>query len=274
MSYNQKYTPQKSSESTKKTIGKNSFIFLKGLLIFCFITVSLFHIFFDYESPKAEENHLVYKKLIKDRNFQQDLYLEQLHKEKINSKEYYAKVIALKELTNKQKETLNNKKRTIDKQFSFNGRRSFRIWIYLFGLVSLGMFFSCKSLFDDISKGSHFKFHFISLTGVFISCFWLIHLLFFTHKDFSNGSYIGIISISAVLSTAFTYFLIKYYNYKDQIIYDLIALIERIKKEHIQRVGTKAMYAEKNDSAMLATDSIKTNIEKFDKDVAETLKKI
>lgn len=247
---------------------------LKGAFIYSLIAMSLFHVFFDDKSKEMLLASKDYKEKIKERDaFQLNLLLS-LENDQITPKEYILKAKLGFASYKTELKTIIGYKRERAQEDSFRGRNSFKFWLYLFGLVTLSFFFSCKSLFDDISKGSSFRFHLISLTGVFVSCFWLIHLVFFTQKDFSNSSYIGLIAISAILSTIFTYFLIKYYNYKDEIIYNLISLVERIKKEHFKKVATKAMYSERNDKAMLSTDTVKQDLENFDKDVVETLKGI
>lgn len=236
--------------------------------------MSLFHVFLNSKSPRAKENNLTYKTLIKSRDSKQNLYLEQLNEGVLSSKEYYGVVKKLINESNKEKKRLNKEKRQINRDFSFRGRSSFHFWVFVFGLVTALFYFACKSLFDELSKGSTFKHQLVSLSGVIVACFWIIHLLFFTQSDFNKNTYFLTILGIAVLFSIFTYFLVKYYTYKDQIIYNLLSLVGRIKNKHYQRIATKAMYSEKNERSVISLDTTKENIKDFDKDIAETLKKM
>ncbi len=193
---------------TKMTIEKIKNLF-KGIVAFIIVTMSLFHIFFNSSPPKLAQNNKDYKEIIKNRNLLQAKYLEELNQKKITSDKYYLEITKLLSESKKEIKKVNNEKRAINNEFSFRGRRSFHFWIFVFGLVLPLLFFSCKSLYQDILRGDKYKSQFLSLTGIVVSFFWMIHLIFFTQKDFSKNSYILIILVCAIFCTFFTYFLIK-----------------------------------------------------------------
>ncbi|RBW61002.1 hypothetical protein DS884_04005 [Tenacibaculum sp. E3R01] len=233
--------------------------------------MSLFHIFFNKYSDEYNEHYKNYSLIIKERNQVQDSLLKELGNTLTISEYKKARVEKWKLSQNKLK-IYTKKKKRLAKEHSFRGRSSFRLWIYMFGLVILGLLFSCKSLYHDIVNGSTFKFQFISITGIAVSFFWVIHLTFLTHNDFSKNSYIIILLVAGALSSCFTYFLVKNYTYKDDLILKQLSLIDRIKTVHYPRVALKALYSERNDKAMLSADSVKENTNAFDDDIVTTLK--
>lgn len=247
---------------------------LAGIVTFLLVTMSMFHIFFPARSVTLKPNDLEYHKTINERNTLLNKHLEDLKNKIITPENYYEKTTLLLSDYSQKIKILNNKRNLLKKNLSFRGRTSLRFWIFIFGLVSALMFFSCKSLYDDIINGSNYGFQFVSLTGITVAFFWLIHLIFLTQKDFSENSYVLIISLCAWLATFFTYFLVKNYTYKDDIILKQLSLIDKIKTIHYPRVALKALYAERNDKAMLATDTVKENADAFDKDIVSTLKDV
>ncbi|WP_093668990.1 hypothetical protein [Tenacibaculum sp. MAR_2009_124] len=246
--------------------------------------MSLFHIFFAPNSEKYLNHKKKYKTIIDKRdlgtieileNYQKDLNVT-LNRDSILvlSEKLIKDYTTHKELSNEQLREYTRTKRKYVDEHSFRGRKSFHFWIFVFGLVSALMFFSCKSLYDDIVNGSTYRFQFISLTGIAVSFFWMIHLIFLTQSDFSKNSYILMILVCACLATFFTYFLVKNYTYKDDIILKQLSLIDKIKTIHYPRVALKALYAERNDKAMLATDTVRENADAFDNDILTTLKDV
>lgn len=171
----------------------------------------------------------------------------------------------------KELKEISNKRKAEAIAFSFRGRNSFHFWIFVFGLVTAIFYFSCKSLHDEFSRGSTFKHQFVSLTGIGVSFFWFIHLIFFTQNDFNKHTYFYAIVGCAVLLTVFTFYLVKHFTYKDQAINNLTNLLVRTKEDHYEKVAVKAYYAEKNDKPIISLDTTKQNIEEFDKDVEETI---
>jgi len=158
--------------------------------------------------------------------------------------------------------------------FSFRGRSSFHFWIFVFGLVTALFYFACKSLFNELAKGSTFKHQLISLSGIIVACFWLIHLLFYTQKDFQKNTYFFTILSIAVLCTIFTYFLVKYYTYKDQIILRLLAFISRTKEIHYKSMAKRAVFSEQTKKVLKDETTTSEAMEIFDKDLLNTVKDI
>ena len=275
-------------EIKKKTKKKQATNNLKGILggmvAFLIVTMSLFHIFFSPDSKEFISHKSNYKQIIKDRDTGAIRLIEEFNLKVIkNFKNDSLSALSGQLLTDyknhydsandRLKAYTKKKHELMDKQ-SFRGRNSFHFWIFVFGLVAALLFFSCKSLYNDIVHGSTFKFQFLSLTGIAVSFFWIIHLVFLTQDDFSKNSYIVMILGCTVPATFFTYFLVKNYTYKDDIILKQLSLIDKIKTIHYPRVALKALYAERNDKAMLATDTVKENADAFDNDILTILKDV
>jgi len=262
--------------STTKTTENNSLIstIFKGTFVFLCISLSLFHVFFNSRPKELSKNNLEYKSLIENRDSKQHEYLEQLKLGTITSIEYYQLANTLISDSNKQKKIINNAKRKITKDFSFRGRSSFHFWLFVFGLITALFYFACKSLFDEITRGSTFKHQLVSIAGIIVSCFWFVHLLFFTQNDFNKNTYFFTILGLAGLFTFFTYYLVKYYTYKDFIIKDLVALIVRIKSKHYPKALAKVLHAEKYDTDLPSTETAKSLASDFDTDIKNTFNAI
>ncbi|CAL2107677.1 conserved membrane hypothetical protein [Tenacibaculum sp. 190524A02b] len=234
--------------------------------------MSLFHIFFKSKTKEQLLATKSYKIKVKERDTYQLELINLLEKEEITKKEY---VIKAKESFKYYKNELlkiSKYKKKLAYQHSFRGRANFRVWIYLFGLVTLGLFFSCKSLYHDIVNGSTFKFQLISLAGIVVSFFWLIHLTFLTQKDFSESKYITLIIICAALATAFIYYLMKYYTYKDAIILKLLSFLKRVKNKHYKDMAVRAVYLEETGTPLATEKTTNEAMEEFDKDLVTTIK--
>ncbi|MFC5046945.1 hypothetical protein [Aquimarina hainanensis] len=234
----------------------------------------MFHVFFNSKSPKVPANNKKYNEAIAYRNTTQQKYLEDLKSKKLSVDEYYTLTKTLINTSKKQIKSINKELGEINKEHSFRGRNSFHFWIFVFGLVTALFFFSCKSLKDDISRGSTFKFQLVSLSGILVSGFWAIHLLFLTQKDFSQNKYLGLIFVCAILFSAFTYFLVKYYTYKDQIIYKQLSFIERIKKIYFAELAFRARYAERVGEAYKSEKTVRDCIDEFQDDLKQVTSNI
>ena len=216
---------------------------LKELLItlfsFLMVTMSLYHVFFESKSPEIERNNEDYRQLVIHRNSTQDKLLEQLKKKDINVDEYLFKITALEKKSKEKIKILNREKIRIIRDFSFRGRSSFHFWLFVFGLVTLGLFFSCKSLYQDIKNGSSFKVYFISICGIVISLFWVIHLTFMTQKDFSKHSYVGMILLCSIFFSVFGYYAIKHIASKklrkELQLKEAFTTIEQLQKEVLKK---------------------------------------
>ncbi|WP_146052907.1 hypothetical protein [Aquimarina sp. I32.4] len=261
------------AQSTLETEGKikNKILpFIKGGLAFLLVTLSLFHVFFDNKSDKVPLNNKKYDEAIANRDNTRVKYLEDLKNRRTSIDEYYTLAKKLNKKSKKEINEINAELGQINKEYSFRGRSSFHFWIFVFGLVTALFFFSCKSLHDDFSRGSTYKFHFVSFTGILVSMFWFIHLVFLTQKDFAQNKYIIVLLACAILCSAFTYFLVKYYTYKDDIIYKQLSFLERLRVIHYPRVVLKAKYAEK--VGLIAKDDLDEDIDNFQEDLKDVIK--
>ncbi len=265
------------TEQSTKEIGGNTstkilLSIIKGLLAFLLVTLSLFHVFFDSKSDKIPSNTKTYDNAILYRDNTQKQYLEDLKNQKISVDDYYVLANDLIKISNKNLKTINDELAQINKDHSFRGRSSFHFWIFVFGLVTALFFFSCKSLHDDFSRGSTFRFHFVSLTGILISGFWFIHLIFLTQKDFIQNKYIVVILLGGILFAAFTYFLFRFYAYKDNLIYKQLSFLEKIRLIHYPRIAKKAKYAEK--IGLITKSDLDNDIDQFQDDLRDVFNNI
>lgn len=259
------------STQTTKTIGtKNNFLgILKGVIAFLAVTLSLFHVFLESKSKEQIAYASTYKNTVKVLDSIQFSLLDQYETNKLTKSEFLE--LSRNHLTSyepKLKE-VSRKRKQLAGEHSFRGRSSLHFWIFVFGLVSALFYFSSKSLFDELSRGSTFKHQFVSLSGIIVSVFWFIHLIFFTQRDFNENNYILTILVCSLLFSGFTYFLIKYYSYKDQIIYNLIAFTKRVKTEYIHDLALRAKYSEKTKRILPEnySKSIDDTVDKFQKDL-------
>ncbi|MDB0611282.1 hypothetical protein PL371_05225 [Tenacibaculum maritimum] len=163
-------------------------------------------------------------------------------------------------------------KKKLKKEQSFLGRANFKFWLFQFGLIILGFYFSCKSLIDDLKKQIKTGHEIISIIGISVSLFWLYHLFFQTASDFYTETYL---IFKFIVSLAVGYFisrLIKYYTTKEGVVKSLVDLIFRIKKTHYRNIVVKALYAEKYDRSLDTLETVKSQANAFDKDVNSTIK--
>lgn len=242
-------------------------------------------VFFDEYSTEYLNHKKTYKEIIKKRNSDSKnliySFSEKLKTEYPNDSNIQNLADKLKEeydtnfeLNRSAIRKYNDVKRSLAGLHSFRGRSSLHFWLAAFGMVTLGFYFSIKSLFDSFSRGSTFKHQLVDLAGVIVCSFWAIHLIFLTQSDFLANRYVGTLLICSVLVSGFIYFTVKYFNYKDIAINKLTNLLIRTKENHFERVAVKAYYAEKNDKSIISLDTIKDNIESFDKDVEDTINQL
>ena len=162
-------------------------------------------------------------------------------------------------------------KNKLKKENVFLGRTNFKFWLFQFGIVVLGLYFSVKSLLEDYRKKIRTGHEIVSLLGISVSLFWTYHLLFKTAQDFYTQTYV-LYEVGICIATAFLITkMIKYYLTRHNIIRTLIDLILRIKSKHFRSMTVKALYAEKNDASMLSTTTVKQQANEFDKDVINTM---
>ncbi len=264
----------KSEKKIGKGISQNILGSIKGVFAFFLVTLSLFNIFFDSKSEDIADNDKKYDKVVADRKEKTLIYRNQLKNKELCVEDFILKTDQLKLTCNKKIETLNKEKRKIKQDFSFRGRSSFHFWIFVFGLITALFYFSCKSLFDEFSKGSTFKHQFVSISGLLISGFWFIHLIFYTQKDFSKNTYFFWIFTFAILFSVFTYFIVRYYTYKDQIIFKLLNFIDRVNNKHLVDISAKAIYAEENGKPFQDIKSTSEIMREYDEDLNSTVNNI
>jgi len=192
-----------STQETTTNINK-TYAIIKGFIAFLIVTLSLFHVFFTPKSADLIKEQFNYKKIVTERDSVNQSHISKLKKDAISKDEYISLVESSFLLYKNKLKSSSKKKKELALAFSFRGRSSFHFWIFVFGLVTALFFFSCKSLHDDFSRGSTFKFHLASFAGILVSIFWFIHLIFYTQKDFTQNKYVITILVCSLLFSAFT----------------------------------------------------------------------
>ena len=244
------------------------------MVTFLIVTASLFHIFFSPQSSEQKEHAPKYKLAVKERDSLQARYLSQLEAGEISTQDYVVNTRALAQRSKEKLIGLSATRRQLALEHSFRGRSSFHFWIFVFGLVIALLFFSCKSLYDDISKGSTFRFQFVSGAGIVVSFFWIFHLVLLTQDDFTKHKYVMALLVCALLCSVFTYFLVKYYTYKDDIILKQLSFIERVKTIHYPKMALKALYVEKYGKPADIEERVNDEVDAFQKDLKFTVKDV
>ncbi len=247
---------------------------LKSVASFFLVTLSLFHVFFPSTTQELTELPLIYKTTAQKRDQNLNKLLDDLIENKITTDDFVHHTRAEITKSKIQLKELAEKKRKLSSEFAFRGRTNFRFWICQFGLVITILFFSFKSLYDDFSKGSHYKFHFVSISGIVVGIYWLIHILFLTAKDFDRNKYVVLILVCSVLFSVFIYFFLKNYNYKDDIIYKQLSFIERIKTIHLPKIALKALYSEKYNEDNMEGERVEEIITDFQKDLEKVTNEV
>ncbi|SED21234.1 hypothetical protein SAMN04489761_4640 [Tenacibaculum sp. MAR_2009_124] len=244
--------------------------------------MSLFHVLFEQYSNEYKEHYKTHSEIINNRDSENLRLVNSLKKNIENTsnrdsilsitqnfvKDYNSHISKVKqELT-----IYHNIKKDLAIEHSFRGRTSFRFWLAYFGITIGFLFFSIKSLYDDIVSGSTYRFQFLSLSGVIISVFWSIHFIFLTQKDFRTNKYILLLVLCGILVSFFTYFVVKFYAYKDDIILSQLTLIERIKTIHYPKMVVRSKYFEKYGEPVSSDKTIKEDIDQYQNDINKFLK--
>jgi hypothetical protein len=245
---------------------------IKGIGAFLIVTMSLFHVFFESKSKEQILHAPKYKQEVQVRDKAEEDLLIRFEKDLVSKKEFIEELRRQKEHYKSSLKTLSDKRKALAREHSFRGRSSFHFWLFAFGLVSALFFFSCKSLYDDIVRSSKFKFHLVSISGVIVSCFYFIHLIFLTQNDFNKNKYFIVLLVCAILFSAFTYFLVKNYTYREDIILNQLSFIERIRTIHYPKIAIKARYAEKYGEVLETESNLEEQILDFEKDLINTIK--
>lgn len=252
---------------------------LRGIVLFLFITMSLYHVFFNEFSPKQVAHKKTYKPIIFERNDNQDLLLKRFEKDEISKSEFLE---AFKNQTKFSKEKINNynyKKKELAIEHSFNGRNSFHYWFFVFGLSFSFFILSLRFAYKIVKKSEkgYLKKSLIfeSIGWIGISLFWILHTVFKKTDDLPSLVYILVwFSLSIIIGIS-VFFSIKYFvnrkehtlkSYKQSII-NLIELIGDIRVNHYFHMAAKA--TNKDNEKVIVKDS-----EIMDNKIFTTLEKV
>ena len=266
--------------------GKSKFNKLKGLILgivaFFIVAMSLFHVFFEQYSIEYKKHYKTHTEIINNRD-SENIRLVNSLKERIENTSDRDSILLITQNfvsdynshISKVKEELkiyHKIKKDLAIEHSFRGRTSFRFWLAYFGITVGFLFFSIKSLYDDIVSGSTYRFQFLSLSGVIVSVFWSIHFIFLTQRDFRTNKYVFLLILCGILVSFFTYFVVKFYSYKEDIILNQLSLIERIKTIHYPKMVVRSKYFEKYGESIVSENTIKEDIDHYQNDINKFLK--
>ncbi len=208
---------ERTKVTMKKTVLNKAKAIIFGVFAFLIIASSLFHAPLKRFSDEYKEHRKNYKPIISERIQIQDSLANELGKT-ISIEEYKKlRVIAwnnskakLKKYTAKKNELFSN--------HMFRGRSNLKFWLFLFGVVLLGFYFSVKSLINDINKKVSSGHEYVSASGISVCLFWFYHLFFQTGEDFYVDKYFYLSVCIAFLIGFFVFKLIKYFYKKDSLI--------------------------------------------------------
>ncbi len=252
---------------------------IRGIVLFIFITMSLYHVAFDEFSKEQLSHKKTYKPIIFERNSNQDVLLDKFENNKISKTEFLKAFRSQAEFSKEKINNYNYKKRELAHEHSFNGRNSFHYWFFVFGLSFSFLVLSLRYAYNIVNKSKKGDLRksliFESIGWIGVSLFWILHTVFKKTDDLPSLVYILVwFGISVAVSTSI-FFSLKYLanrkehtlkSYKESII-SLIALVSDIRVNHYFHMAAKAI--NKDNEKVIAKDS-----EIMDDKIFTTLEKV
>jgi len=226
----------------------------KGIILCLCIVMSLFHSYFDNKAPELKANYVEYKRLLKQRDSTENHLITQLNSKEISNSEFTKKFYSNKLLYKDKIKKCNNDKRNISQNFSFNGRKSFHFWLFVFGLsfsfFVLSLRFSYKQIVDSKNTNRLLRKAQImeSSAWIAISLFWVIHSIFVKNADLPKPVYGATLLLICLPIGLSIFYLIRYFvKYKlnkieklKKSITKLVTLISDIRINHYFLMAAKA----------------------------------
>lgn len=232
--------------------------------------MSLFHVPFKSFKQQLEPHKKQYRPIVAQRNKMQDSLLQQLGVTLNISTYKKLKAAAWKGSQEKLKRYTQEKNKLIE-EHKFLGNNSFKHWFFRFGLFTTLLYFTIKSLTNDLKATIPTGHQYASIGGISIAVFWLIHVLFIGASDYEIETYFFSILVISVLIGIFVFALAKYFVRKENIVKTLIALVVRLKQKHYRKVLVKALYADKHNKAMISETTLQEEALALDKDILTTI---
>ncbi|WP_299135211.1 hypothetical protein [uncultured Tenacibaculum sp.] len=232
---------------------------LIGILAFLIVGSSLFHAPLKQFSGEYLLHKKNYRPLIKERAWLQDSLASELGKSLTISEYQKLRVKYWQNSKNKLKKYSSIKNKLYDDHM-FLGRSNLKFWLFLFGLVLLGFYFSIKSLINDIKAEIENGHKYISIAGISICLFWFYHLFFQTANDFYNETYFVYALGISFLVGFFVYGLAKYFVKKESLVKLIRKLfnfifIEAEKKEYVKEEKKEDYVKRRIELAKYAMDN-------------------
>jgi hypothetical protein len=236
--------------------------------------MSLFNKYLDRYSPEYLEHKKLYSKIVGERNNTSKLLLTQLSNREITIDNYVKSQTKNISSSKSKLKKYTKKKKHLASLHKFLGRPSLKFWIFVFGLVLLGFYFSIRSLINDLKQKVKTGHSFISTIGISVCLFWFYHLLFQTEHDFYKNTYLFWQLYFSLLGAFAVVGFVKYFVVKEGIISELINLVIRLKNKHYKKVAVHALYAERNDKSIDSIETVKDITSDMDRDISNSIKKI
>ncbi|MBC8755863.1 hypothetical protein H2O64_14390 [Kordia sp. YSTF-M3] len=252
---------------------------LRGIVLYLCITMSLYHVSFNFLSNEQIEHKKTYVPIIKERNENQQSLFNKFEKNEITKSDFLR---LYKEQTKLSKTKINNYnyvKRDLALAHSFNGRNSFQYWLFVFGLsfsfFALSIRYTLRIIYDHKNKYLKKSLVLEASAWIAVSLFWVIHSIFITNADLPTPIYASVMFCICLVLGFSIFFSIKYLinrkahtlkSYKASIV-NLIELIGEIRVDHYFKMAAKAMTKENKE--IISKDS-----EVMDKKIFSTLEKV
>ncbi len=271
-------TQKVPTHATTETVKRFLINVFAVIFIFIGITASFFHRPFSDKNPEIKKIDHERALLKKSWNLIEHGH-DSLLKYNLISKNEYFKVKQKNEALRIQSfRSIAQKRATAHTKFSYNGRSSFKYWLFIFGVFLTLFVSSCFAATKDyrLKQAGLLKWYepYTSISYISVSLFWICHTFFRTSTDYGLTTYSLIVLITAIPVSYFIYHFLRKSFLIEEKLKDLILLAFRIRDKHYIDVAVKAKYAEQYDKAMVDTKTVKQNADELDKDIDNTFNQV
>ena len=243
---------------------------IKGIVMITIITMSLFHIFLNDKSDAMISHKKNYTPIIQKRNSSFDAILQQLKNDEISKDEYIATFEEIKTSSKKELKVYTATKKQLAIEHSFNGRSSFRFWIFVFGLSFSFFVLAIRYVYFNIknNKSILLKKSFILEASAWltVSFFWVLHAVVARNSDFDTKAYLLTGVFISVLMAVSILLFIKYLAARKikefKVIADLISLVSDLKVNHYFKMASLALSKSNKETIEADTKQVNTKINK------------
>lgn len=245
------------------------------IFIFVGITASFFHRPFSDKNPEIKKIDQERALLKKSWNLIEHRHDSLLKNNLISKNEYFRIKQTNEKLRIQSFRTIAKKRAKAHADFSYNGRSSFKYWLFIFGVFVTLFTSSCFAATKDyrLKQTGLLRWYepYTSISYISVSLFWICHTLFRTSTDYDLTTYSLIVLITVIPVSYFIYHFLRKSFFIEKKLKDLILLTFRIRDKHYIDVAVKAKYAERYNKALPDTKTVKQNADELDKDIDNTI---